>query len=965
MHPVPSPFASVRPRRPRPDASHRLGRPYRRPLETLESRLLFAAGDFDLTFSGDGAALVDFGSANETGSSVLTLPGGKVIVGGSVGTTGTNTDDVFALARLNADGTLDTTFGGGDGIVTADFGPDADLESLALAPDGRIVAVGRVDNAAAGTDFDWAVTRFTADGVVDTTFGGDGTVTTDFSFFRDSAYGVDVQPDGKIVVTGVVTRVDTDIAVARYNVDGSLDSGFNDDGRTFVDFSRTDFASAIKVQPDNKLVVVGSLVQPGSYRRFALVRLNADGSLDNTFDGDGQATADYGAAAFAKDVEIQSDGKYVVGGWFDSNPDPFGDEFHDFIIARFNANGSVDSGFGTGGRTVFAGTGGDALRSYGLEIQQNGRILLGGTTKDDTGRTFGGVARVTTTGLPDTTFGPGGLREFTIPGTTAGTSVIHDLELDPDGRIVLGGYPMTTAGGGTDFAVVRLLNDDGPPPVPGSISGVVFNDLDQDGVRDVGEAGLSGWTVFQDTNNNGTLDSGPVTAVSTDVPKVISIEGTPTVTSTIAVSGAGSSISDINVQLNISHTWDDDLIVTLISPSGQEVELFNTVGGSGENFQDTILDDEAPPNRRIQDGTPPFAGSYRPQTPLSTLDGLNPNGTWTLRVFDQVAGDGGSLNSWSLTIQSNPEPSVVTGADGSYTFANVQPGTHTVREIVQNGWFPTVPSNGAHVVEVASGQNVTGRNFGNSNQVPNSAVVGRSIFYNNSSFDGNNPAANAQDDGAIATDKAALRPVHTSTLSNLTSYEKGINGVMIDMTRPGTLAADDFEFRVGNSNSPSLWSLGPSPISITQRPSGLPDGSMRVTITWADGAIRNQWLEVTVKANTDTRLGNPDVFYFGNLVGETVATGGSGPFVVNSNDVMATRAARRAGTVPITEPADHNRDGRVNVMDEILVRNAYGRSLAELIRPRAVEPPFSDTGIVAASGARRTRTAPITRSVLE
>lgn len=932
----------------------------------LESRLLFAAGDFDLTFSGDGAALVDLGFANETASSVVTLPGGKVIVGGSVGSGSTNTDDVFALARLNADGTLDTTFGGGDGMVTADFGPDADLESLALAPDGRIVAVGRVDNSGAGSGFDWAIARFTADGVVDAAFGGDGMVTTDFNFFTDSAFGVDVQPDGKIVVTGVVTGVNSDIGIARYNLDGSLDSTFDADGKVFVNFfGNVDSASSIRVQPDNKLIIVGGSVQPGSYRRFVLIRLNPNGTFDNTFDGDGQATADFGAAAFAKDVEIQADGKYIVGGWFDSNPDPFGDEFHDFIIARFNANGSLDSAFGTNGRTVFTGTGGDALRPYGLEIQQNGKILLGGTTKDATGRTFGGVARVNTNGAPDTTFGPAGLRQFTIPGAPIGTSVIHDLELDPDGRIVLGGYPMGTTGGGTDFAVVRLLNDDGPPPVPGSIAGVVFNDLDQDGIQDAGEAGLSGWTVYQDTNNNGTFDSGPVVATSTDVPKIIPEIGTPTVTSTLDVSGAGASISDVNVQLNITHTWDEDLIVTLISPGGQEVQLFSRVGGSGANFQDTILDDEAPANRRIEQGTAPFPGSYRPMQPLSTLDGLNANGTWTLRIFDELSGDGGSLNSWSLTIQTSPEPSVVTGADGSYTFANVQPGTYTVRELVQNGWFPTVPSSGAQVVDVASGQNVTGRNFGNSNQVPNSAVVGRSIFYNNSSFDGNNPAPNAQDDGAIATDKAALRPVHTATSSNITSYDKGINGVMIDMTRPGNLGADDFEFRVGNTNSPALWSLGPAPLSITQRPSGLPDGSTRVTIIWSDRAIRNQWLEVTVMSNTDTRLGSPDVFYFGNLVGETVAAAGVAPFVVNGSDVLATRAARRAGTVPVTHAADHNRDGRVNIMDEILVRNAYGRSLVELIRPRAGETPFSDTGVVAASGVRRSRSAPITRSVLQ
>jgi uncharacterized delta-60 repeat protein len=960
MHRTPSPVVSTGSRALRHRSPAR-GVGHRRPLEALEGRVLFAAGDFDTTFGGgDGAALVDFGGTSDFASSIVPLADGKILVGGSVGN-GSNTDDVFGIARLNADGSLDTTFGGGDGLATLDLGPDADLNNLTVGPDGKIVAVGRVDSPT--TVWDWAVARFNADGTPDTTFGGgDGWLTQDFFGFGDTAWGVAVEPDNQIVVTGVATGSTAEIAVVRYNVDGSVDTTFDGDGRNIINvFGGADFGSETKIQSDGKIIIVGGSVQPGSYRRFVLVRLDTDGTLDTSFDSDGIATADFGAKAWGKDVEIQSDGKYVVGGFLDTQP--LGEDQLDFAVARFEANGRLDTSFGTNGRTVFTGTGGDELNLYGLEIQQNGKILLGGTTKNATG-TFAGVARLNANGTPDATFGTGGIRQFTIPGTTAGTTRIQDLELAADGGILMGGYPLG-APGGIDFAVVKLQNDDGPPPLPGSISGVVFNDANQNGVRDPGETGLSGWTVYQDINNNGQLDSGPVIVNANDpaLPREIpEFPGGPfTVVSTFDVSGVGTSIVDLDVRLDITHTWDADLTVTLVSPSGQEVLLFSEVGGPGDNFDDTILDDEA--GTSITAGAAPFAGRFRPEQLLSSLDGTNPNGTWQLRVFDEVDGDGGSLNGWALVIDAGGEPSVVTGADGSYTFSNLQPGTYTVREVPQTGWSQTSPAGGAHSVVVTSGQAVTGRDFGNFQGVVNAAVVGRRVFYNNSAFDGSNPAAGAQDDAAIATDKVALLPLQSATPANVTSYSRGINGVMVDLTRvTAALAADDFEFRVGNGNSPALWALAPAPVSIVQRPSGLPDASTRVTIVWADNTIRNQWLEVTIKANADTRLAVPDVFYFGNLAGETVGSPGAAPFVVNGSDLLATRAARQPGPVAVTSPADHNRDGRVNILDEMIVRANDGRALTELIRPRSVSE--SGETLVAASDTRRTRAVPVTRSVL-
>ncbi len=156
---------------------------------------------------------------------------------------------------------------------------------------------------------------------------------------------------------------------------------------------------------------------------------------------------------------------------------------------------------------------------------------------------------------------------------------------------------------------------------------------------------------------------------SPDVPKAIG--DMQTIVSTLTVSGLVGPVLDVDVQVDISHTWDSDLNVYLISPSGTRVELFTGIGSSGDNFTDTILDDEA--GVGIASGVAPFSGSYRPEGSLSALDGQNPNGTWRLEITDSAGGDTGTLNHWSLRITAAAGPEIeVTGngisiADGDTT----------------------------------------------------------------------------------------------------------------------------------------------------------------------------------------------------------------------------------------------------------------------------------------------------------
>ncbi len=219
-------------------------------------------------------------------------------------------------------------------------------------------------------------------------------------------------------------------------------------------------------------------------------------------------------------------------------------------------------------------------------------------------------------------------------------------------------------------------------------------------------------------------------------------------------------------------------------------------------------------------------------------------------------------------------------------------------------------------------------------------VVGRYVFYNNSSFDGNNPVANAADDAAIAPDKRALLPGQTASLANLTDYSRGINGVMIDVAGlPGPISADDFSFLVGSGGGIGSLSPAPAPLSINVRPGAGVNGSSRITITWADGAIANQWLQVTLKATQHTGLAASDTFYFGNLVGATGATAGRKTVAVSATDQFAVQSAESLATgLALASPYDVNRDGLVDTSDEWLTANSTPSPLSLITAPVAPAP---------------------------
>jgi uncharacterized delta-60 repeat protein len=219
-------------------------------------------------------------------------------------------------------------------------------------------------------------------------------------------------------------------------------------------------------------------------------------------------------------------------------------------------------------------------------------------------------------------------------------------------------------------------------------------------------------------------------------------------------------------------------------------------------------------------------------------------------------------------------------------------------------------------------------------QGPAARVVGRHVFYNRSGFDGNDGAANAADDNAIAPDKNALLASQDRLpgFDNVTSYDKGINGIMVDIANlpaGGVLSADDFDF--GSAGAP---------LSVTVRRDAGAEGSDRVTLVWRDynpldasplpQAVGNGWLTVTVKANADTGLSQPDVFRFANLIGET-----GDSFAAPRVSAIDLAAVKRAlnGAAPLAATTDFNRDVRTNAIDLAIVKRNLNHSLPVFASP--------------------------------
>ncbi len=336
-------------------------------------------GTLDNTFGSRGRVRTDFPGLAAVPSSVVIQPDGKIVVAGGAFPLFTFLGD-FKVVRYNPNGSLDTSFGVG-GIVTTTFPEGSYAFEVALQPDGKIIAAGTVFVAfdpGESSDTDFALARYNPDGTPDATFGNGGQVSTDFLSFEDDAFSVLIQPDGKIVAVGSANDPATfyDFAAARYFSNGTIDTTFGVAGKVRTDFGDQNFdrARSAALQPDGRIVAAGlAISQNGAVQNFAVARYTSNGILDTTFSRDGKTQIDFGKCCQgATKVLLQSDGKIItVGG---SNGESSED---DFLLARLSPRGSLDNTFGVGGkvRTSFGDLNGGA---NGAALQSDGKIVAVG-----------------------------------------------------------------------------------------------------------------------------------------------------------------------------------------------------------------------------------------------------------------------------------------------------------------------------------------------------------------------------------------------------------------------------------------------------------------------------------------------------------------------------------------------------------------------------------------------------------
>jgi uncharacterized delta-60 repeat protein len=395
---------------------------------------------------------------------------GKIVLVGSA-EINTNGNSDFAVTRLNADGTLDTTFGT-NGKVTIAFdlgGNNTDVAtSVAIQADGKIV-IGGYSQITISGNYDFSVARLNANGSLDTSFSSDGKATVSFDVGGnddDRASGVAVQADGKIVLVGFTTvgfNGIRDFAIARLNADGQLDTSFSVDGKKRVDLHQgDDFATAVTVQPNGRIVVVGSAQQVKAGYDFGIVRITPNGSMDRSFTGDGKKTFGFNRGGSLNDqvtsVAVQSDGAIVMAGTSYSKTGG-----GDFAVARLRPSGSLDTHFGSDARqTVSFDHGGhNEDNANGVALQSDGKIVLAGLAQltDDGDYDFAAV-RLNSNGDLDTSFSTDGKTTIPFNGGGTKTDLARALIVQNNGKILLAGSAMKANPADADFAITRL-NPDG------------------------------------------------------------------------------------------------------------------------------------------------------------------------------------------------------------------------------------------------------------------------------------------------------------------------------------------------------------------------------------------------------------------------------------------------------------------------------------------------------------------------
>lgn len=400
-----------------------------------------APGTLDESFGNGGIVVTDFDGDNDEAKAIAIQSDGKILVAGVAKITNNNND--FALVRYNQDGSLDTSFGI-SGKVTTNFGNlRIDVAcAIALQSDGKIILAGYTNEG--DSAFNFAIARYTSNGTLDDSFDSDGKLYTNItSNQNDIAYSVAIQPDGKIVVVGY-TGTNADIAIVRYNENGTLDTGFDSDGIVTTDIdSANNYGRAVVIDSNNNILVGGDF---GNNTNLFVLRYSSNGTLDTSFNSSGYVTTSIGSGyTYGNSLFLDLNGKILLAGVADITPSK------DFAIVRYMTSGTLDTTFDTDGvvTTNFDGTNRNDY-AYAVKVDSSGRIIVSGHTLLSGDYDFA-VVRYDSNGNLDPSFGK------RIYDLGSNDDRVTCMAIQADGKIIIAGRTKNTGTNETNFALIRLL----------------------------------------------------------------------------------------------------------------------------------------------------------------------------------------------------------------------------------------------------------------------------------------------------------------------------------------------------------------------------------------------------------------------------------------------------------------------------------------------------------------------------
>lgn len=520
-------------------------------------------GSLDSTFSSDGKQFTDFESSFDAATALALQKDGKILLAGYTG-------NALGFVRYNIDGSLDSSFGNNGkqknltSIVTS---------SIAIQSDGKIVVAGN------GYGSQFIVERYNADGTPDNTFSGDGRQETDFGFPAASST-VAIQTDGKIIVAGNASGIASSYGpyfiIVRYAPNGNLDNSFDEDGKLtsqshFKEGST--FYKSTTAQTDGKIIAAG-YTWNGSNYDFIITRYNTDGTLDNTFNQDGNQIKDFGANDYANSVAMQIDGKIIIAGYSQIN-----NNSSTFVLIRFNINGSIDSTFSEDGIQQ------NGFLITAIAIQNNGKILVSGASGGK--HSDFAIIRYNSDGSLDSSFsGDGKLTtDFSFDDVNL-DDVANSITIQNDGKIVAVGPSVYNLGKGyyEYYHSLARYNYDGSLDLTFSEDGKQTTlDISNDNANTVviqsdkkilvgGSSGREGNLVFKRYNTDGNLDN----TFGDNGTQVVDIKGS---SKSLALQADGKILS------SVVPTIEEQTLFTIVRLNTNG-SLDNTFNGSGIQITD-------------------------------------------------------------------------------------------------------------------------------------------------------------------------------------------------------------------------------------------------------------------------------------------------------------------------------------------------------------------------------------------